>query len=181
MKIYTRTGDAGETGLIGGGRVPKDDERIDAYGQVDELNASLGVARAAILPPDIDREIAAVQHDLFVLGADLADPRPTGPGQMRLDPAAAARLEPWIDAMETTLTPLRNFILPGGSPGGAALHYARTVCRRAERGVVALARNEPRAGAAVVYLNRLADALFVAARAANRGGGATEVEWKPRG
>ncbi|NUN49700.1 MAG: 4Fe-4S dicluster domain-containing protein, partial [Candidatus Brocadiae bacterium] len=93
MKIYTRTGDAGETGLIGGGRVPKDDERIDAYGQVDELNASLGVARAAILPPDIDREIAAVQHDLFVLGADLADPRPTGPGQMRLDPAAAARLE----------------------------------------------------------------------------------------
>jgi cob(I)alamin adenosyltransferase len=181
MKIYTKTGDTGSTGLIGGARVSKDDPRIDAYGLVDELNATLGLARAAHPPADTDAELDRIQNDLFVLGADLADPRPPGPGQMRVDPARAAALEKWIDGMEAGLAPLRNFILPGGSPAGAALHLSRTVARRAERAVVALAKTHPNCANAVIYLNRLADALFVAARHVNRIAGVPEVEWKPRG
>ncbi|MCE9582173.1 MAG: cob(I)yrinic acid a,c-diamide adenosyltransferase [Planctomycetes bacterium] len=179
MKIYTRTGDQGTTGLIGGTRVSKDDPRIDSYGLVDELNAVLGMVRAAHPPADTDAEIARIQDDLFVLGADLADPRPPAKGQMRVDPARATAIEKWIDTMEATLAPLRNFILPGGSPAGAALHLARTVARRAERAVVALAKSHANCENAVIYLNRLADALFVAARYANRIAGVPEVEWRP--
>lgn len=181
MKIYTKTGDTGTTGLIGGARVSKDDPRIDAYGLVDELNAVLGVARAAKPPAAVDAELEHIQNDLFVLGADLADPRPPAPGQMRIDPKRASQLETWIDSMEATLPPLRNFILPGGSPAGAALHLARTVGRRAERAVVALAKSHPECAAAVVYLNRLADALFVCARFVNKEAGVPEVPWKPKG
>lgn len=179
MKIYTRTGDQGTTGLIGGARVPKDDPRIDAYGIVDELNAVLGVVRAAGLPPETDAEITLVQNDLFALGADLADPRPDAPGRMRVDPARVPALEKWIDTMESRLPALRNFILPGGSPAGAALHLARTVARRAERAIVTLKQTHPSCVDAVVYVNRLADALFVAARYVNHVAGVPEVEWRP--
>lgn len=181
MKIYTRTGDTGSTGLIGGARVSKDDPRIDAYGLVDELNATLGLVRASHPPADTDAELGRIQDDLFVLGADLADPRPPEPKQMRVDPARASALEKWIDSMEAGLTPLHNFILPGGSPAGAALHLARTVARRAERAVVALAKTHPACANAVVYLNRLADALFVAARHANRISGVAEIPWRAKG
>ncbi|MCC6740428.1 MAG: cob(I)yrinic acid a,c-diamide adenosyltransferase [Planctomycetia bacterium] len=181
MKIYTRTGDLGMTGLIGGARVPKDDLRIESYGQVDELNAVLGAARAAGTPPDTDAELGRIQNDLFALGADLADPRPDAPGRMRVDAARVPALEKWIDAMEAGLPPLRNFILPGGSPAGSLLHVARTIARRAERAVVALARAHAEYAPAVVYVNRLADALFVAARHVNRVAGAPEVEWRGKG
>ncbi|MEK7467721.1 MAG: cob(I)yrinic acid a,c-diamide adenosyltransferase [Planctomycetota bacterium] len=180
MKIYTRTGDTGTTGLIGGARVPKDDPRIDAYGIVDELNAALGVVRSAGLPPETDAEITLIQNDLFALGADLADPRQDAPGRMRVDPARVPALEKWIDTMESHLPALRNFILPGGSPAGAALHLARTISRRAERAVVTLKKTHPPCIDAVVYINRLADALFVAARYVNHAAGVPEVEWKPR-
>lgn len=181
MKIYTRTGDQGMTGLIGGTRVPKDDLRIESYGQVDELNAVLGAARAAGTPPDTDAELGRIQNDLFALGADLADPRPEAAGRMRVDPARVPALETWIDGMEAGLPPLRNFILPGGSSAGALLHVARTVARRAERAVVALARAHAGYAPAVVYVNRLADALFVAARHVNHAAGVPEVEWKGKG
>jgi cob(I)alamin adenosyltransferase len=178
MKIYTRTGDQGTTGLIGGSRVSKDNPRIEAYGHVDELNACLGLARAAGLPHEVDAELERVQADLFSAGADLADPGPASPGRVRVNPSRIEDLERWIDAMEASLPALRNFILPGGAPAGAALHLARTVARRAERATVALARTVPEATEVVVYLNRLADALFVAARYANLKAKAAEVPWK---
>lgn len=183
MRIYTRTGDTGETGLFGGGRVGKDDPRVEAYGAVDELNACLGLARAAGLPPDLDELAARVQEDLFVLGADLATP-PSGSARpekvVRLPEGAAAALEPEIDRCERDLEPLRSFILPGGSPGGAALHLARTVCRRAERRLVALARCGPVSKGALPYLNRLSDLLFMMARAVNARAGKTEQPWTAR-
>jgi cob(I)alamin adenosyltransferase len=179
VKIYTRTGDTGETSLFDNSRVSKANARVDAYGEVDELNACLGAARAAGVDPDIAELLEAMQRDLFAVGARLADPSSRIAG--RVAKAAVAhgdvrRLEEAIDRLETELPPLRRFILPGGSPAGALLHLARTVCRRAERRVVALgpAAVEPNV---VTYLNRLSDLLFVAARAVNHRAGIPEAEW----
>jgi cob(I)alamin adenosyltransferase len=177
MKIYTRTGDKGETSLLGGSRVRKSDPRVAAYGDVDELCAVIGVVRGeADLSRDIDDLLQHVQRDLFAIGAQLADP--SAAVSDRVAKAAVgdqdvARLEQWIDGFEDTLPPLRRFILPGGSGPGAALHFARTVCRRAERGVVGLGREDH----LVTYLNRLSDLLFVLARTVNHRMGRTESEW----
>ena len=181
LNIYTRTGDRGETGLFGGGRVPKDDRRVEAYGDVDELNASLGLARAIELMPRVDEVLVPIQRDLFAIGALLATPDPAKMREQldkaRLDEDRVAQLEAAIDAGEAELDPLRAFILPGGTPKAAALHVARTVCRRAERRVVALARGVEIPELVVMYLNRLSDLLFVLARVANRRAGAGEVTW----
>jgi len=181
MKIYTRTGDAGETGLFGGGRVAKDDPRVEAYGDVDELNAVLGVARAVDQMPRIDEVLVLVQRDLFAIGALLATPDRDRMAQQlakaRIDEDRIAELEQAIDDAEVELEPLRAFILPGGTPKAAALHVARTVCRRAERRVVALRHDVELPELAVIYLNRLSDLLFTLARLANRRAGAGEVTW----
>lgn len=178
MKIYTRTGDTGETSLFDGTRVPKDDPRVDAYGDVDEANAWLGLARASGLEPALADAIVAIQGDLFALGAQLADPADRIASRITkaiVGDADVERLERLIDRFESELPPLRRFILAGGTPAGAALHVARTVCRRAERRVVAL---DPPVDAVLVrYLNRLSDLLFVLARVANHRGGVSEVEW----
>jgi cob(I)alamin adenosyltransferase len=179
MKIYTKTGDDGTTGLFGGARVAKSDPRVEAYGTVDELNASIGFARTQSLPASVDDVLALVQVDLFTLGAELACvPEKVDTLKMQLiDLLDAARLEAAIDAHETPLKPLRNFVLPGGTAGAAALHMARTVARRAERAVLLVT---PAArGALVVYLNRLSDALFVLARAANHHAEVADVAWVP--
>jgi cob(I)alamin adenosyltransferase len=184
MKIYTKTGDDGSTGLFGGGRVAKDDARIEAYGTVDELNAVIGVARAAGVAADIDAVLAGMQNDLFVAGAELATPvealAKLDQRSSRLGERHAARLEAAIDRFEERLEPLREFILPGGDAAGAALHFARTVCRRAERRVVTLERLQAGAvsDAVVIYLNRLSDLLFVLARAANLAAGVADVPWR---
>ena len=181
MKIYTRTGDAGDTGLFGGGRVAKDDPRVEAYGDVDELNAVLGMARAVEQMPRIDEVLVPVQRDLFAIGALLATPDREKMAQhlakARIDEERIAELEQAIDDAETELEPLRAFIRPGGSPKAAALHVARTVCRRAERRVVALQRSVDLPELTVIYLNRLSDLLFTLARLANRRAGAGEVTW----
>jgi cob(I)alamin adenosyltransferase len=184
-KIYTRTGDAGMTALGTGERVPKHSPRISAYGTVDETNAVLGVARLQLRQahPDVDAMLARVQNDLFDLGADLTLPergesRARAP--LRVSDAQVQRLEDEIDAMNKELAPLRSFVLPGGSAAAAALHVARTVCRRAERGIVELAQlpDEPVSSAALKYINRLSDLLFVASRYVNaRGEG--DVLWVP--
>ena len=176
-RIYTKSGDGGDTGLGDGTRVPKDHPRVDAYGQVDELNAVLGLA-VLHAPPDPEAELLrSVQNDLFDVGADLCVPGADGAG-LRVTAAQAERLERAIDRVNDRLQPLTSFVLPGGSPAAAWLHLARTVCRRAERAVVALARAEPVNPQAVVYLNRLSDLLFVLARAANADG-AADVLWVP--
>ena len=181
MRIYTRTGDKGDTGLFGGGRVGKDDARVEAYGEVDELNAVLGLARSIELMPRIDEVLVPIQRDLFSLGALLATPEHEKMRQhlekARIDEERIVQLERAIDAGEAELEPLRAFILPGGTPKAAALHVARTVCRRAERRVVALRRDVGIPELVVVYLNRLSDLLFVLARVANRRAGAGEVTW----
>lgn len=181
MRIYTRTGDAGDTGLFGGGRVPKDDPRVEAYGAVDELNAALGLARSIEMMPRIDEILAPVQRDLFSLGALLATPQPEKVRahleKARLDDARIAELEHAIDDGEAELEPLRAFILPGGTPKAAALHVTRTICRRAERRVIALGHTVEIPAVVVRYLNRLSDLLFVLARVANRRAGAGEVTW----
>jgi cob(I)alamin adenosyltransferase len=178
VKLYTRTGDAGETSLFDGTRVSKSDSRVDAYGEVDELNAWLGLARASRLDDDLDAEIVQLQRDLFALGAQLADPADKITDRVTkaaLGDNDVARLEQVIDRLEADLPPLRRFILAGGSPAGAALHVARTVCRRAERRMVAL---QPPVDAVLVrYVNRLSDLLFVLARAVNHRAGAAETEW----
>lgn len=180
-RIYTRTGDTGDTALFGGGRVPKDDARVDAYGDVDELNATLGLARSIEMMPRIDEVLAPVQRDLFAIGALLATPDRDRMQQQlakaRIDEGRIEQLERAIDEGESELEPLKAFILPGGTPKSAALHVARTVCRRAERRVVQLAREEEIPGDVIVYLNRLSDLLFVLARLANERGGAPEVTW----
>jgi len=180
MKIYTRTGDSGDTSLLGGRRVAKDDLRITAYGAIDELNAALGVCRAAGLPPEIDGVVAIVQHEMFMLGAELASPDAAPRGTRLLGEAEIERLEHAIDCWEATLEPLRAFILPGGSPAGAALHAARCTCRRAEREIVALSHDNAVRPQALVYVNRLSDLLFVLARAANAGAGVGDVPWEKR-
>jgi cob(I)alamin adenosyltransferase len=181
MKIYTRTGDQGETGLFGGGRVPKDHPRVEAYGDIDELNAVLGVVRATEVMPRIDEVLVPVQRDLFSIGALLATPVPERVAQAlqkaRLDDQRIAELERAIDDGERELEPLRAFIMPGGTPKSAALHLARTVCRRAERRVIALQHDSDIPQIVVIYLNRLSDLLFVLARVANRRAGAAEVTW----
>jgi cob(I)alamin adenosyltransferase len=182
LRLFTRTGDAGETGLFGGGRVPKDHPRVAAYGDVDELNAVLGWVRAVEMMPRIDEIVVPIQRDLFSLGAMLATPdRDKMRQQLEkadIDDARIEELERAIDAGEAELEPLRAFILPGGTPKSAALHVARTVCRRAERHVIALRHAEAEVPEIVVrYLNRLSDLLFVLARVANRRAGAAEVTW----
>jgi cob(I)alamin adenosyltransferase len=179
VKIYTRTGDRGETGLFDGTRVSKSDPRVDAYGAVDETNAWLGLVRAAGLDAELNGMVETIQRDLFAVGARLADPSQLIAGRVMkaaVRPEAIGQLEQWIDALEATLPPIRRFILAGGSPAGAALHVARTVCRRAERRVVSLGVDavEPEV---VAYLNRLSDLLFVMARAANHRAGSKEIEW----
>jgi cob(I)alamin adenosyltransferase len=179
VKIYTKTGDTGETSLFDKTRVSKADARVDAFGDVDELNACLGVARAARLDADLTAVLEQIQAELFAVGARLADPSSRIAGRVEkaaVTNAEVEQLESMIDRLEGQLPPLRRFILPGGSTAGALLHLARTVCRRAERRVVGLG-----AGAVdpiiIVYLNRLSDLLFVMARVANDRAGATEVEW----
>jgi cob(I)alamin adenosyltransferase len=181
MKLYTKTGDDGTTGLFGGGRVAKASPRVAAYGTVDETNAALGVARATRLDGAMDRVLAQLQEDLFVLGAELA----CVPGKEQklatalLVASDIERLERAIDAADATCPPLKHFILPGGSPQAAALHMARTISRRAERAVLAL-DDAPARREAVVYLNRLSDLLFALARQANVIAGIADVPWKPR-
>jgi cob(I)alamin adenosyltransferase len=175
MKIYTKTGDLGETSLFGGARVRKDDARIEAYGTVDELNSVIGVARAAWPSSSVDAQLYAIQSDLFDIGAHLASPgssRFAGP-----DAARITALEQSIDAMESDLAPLKTFILPGGSLAAAHLHVARTVCRRAERLVVTLHDEDVATTASITYLNRLSDFLFVTARFANHVHGVPDVPW----
>jgi cob(I)alamin adenosyltransferase len=178
LKIYTKTGDTGETSLFDNTRVSKGDARVDAYGEIDELNAALGAARAAGLDADLTGVLEAIQKELFAIGARLADPSHRIAARVtKVDvvDTQIARLEATIDRLEGQLPPLRRFIIPGGSSGGALLHLARTICRRAERRVVSLA--EPVDPLIVVYLNRLSDLLFVMARAANHRSGVTEIEW----
>ncbi len=180
MKIYTKTGDQGETGLFGGPRVAKDDARIEAYGTVDELNSVLGLARSCILPTDLDRLVERIQNELFSLGAQLATPNPSAHQTALIGQAEIARLESAIDEYEARLEPLKQFILPGGTAAASHLHLARTVCRRAERRLVTLVRSSPLpiATELVVYLNRLSDLLFVLARAANHVTGTADVPWR---
>ncbi len=177
--IYTRTGDDGTTGLVDGSRISKTDARMQAIGDVDEANSALGIATVALADHAIAQELERIQNDLFDLGADLATPGADfAPSDMvlRIVPAQVARLEQAIDAMNETLSPLRSFILPGGSAGAAALHLARAVTRRAERSAVAIV--EPVNPAALAYINRLSDFLFVAARHVNQNG-AGDVLWRP--
>ena len=179
MKIYTKTGDAGETSLFDNSRVSKADPRVDAYGEVDEVNAVLGAALSQGVDADIASVLTTVQKDLFAVGARLADP--SSRIAERVTKAAVTTeqidlLETTIDRLETELPPLRRFILPGGSSAGALLHLARTVCRRAERRVVALGTDSVEPGV-IIYLNRLSDLLFVMARAVNHRAGIPETEW----
>jgi cob(I)alamin adenosyltransferase len=178
VKIYTRTGDDGTTGLLGAARVSKADARIEAYGTVDELNASIGVARSLDRERWLEADLSAVQSRLFQIGAELAAEEAGALAKLdRIRDVDVESLERWIDRLEADLPALKRFILPGGSALGAALHVARTVCRRAERRVVALSSARPVEPRIVRYLNRLADALFVLARWCNRKAGAPEHEW----
>jgi cob(I)alamin adenosyltransferase len=179
--LYTRSGDAGTTALFGGGRVAKDSARVEAYGSVDELNSALGTARCPVQQPDLDAILADVQNELFNIGSELASEtgKASEAGHMFTDEAAKIeRLESWIDEYDAKVEPLRTFILPSGSSGGAMLHFCRTICRRAERAVVSLSREEPVNPAVLTYLNRLSDLLFVLARYANKADGAEETPWR---
>jgi cob(I)alamin adenosyltransferase len=179
VKIYTRVGDTGDTALFDGTKVRKSDPRVDAYGHVDELNATLGLARASCADAAIVERLERLQRDLFALGSRLADPNARIAGRVTkaaLGPDDVARLEAWIDEADAELPPLRRFILPGGSPAGATLHVARTICRRAERHIVQLgdAELEP---VVLAYVNRLSDLLFVLARLVNARASVPDVEW----
>ena len=174
-KITTRTGDAGETGLADGSRVPKDSPRIAALGEVDELNSAIGVLLAEELPADVRSCLDAVQHDLFDLGGETAIP-----GHAMMADAQVERLEQLLEGFNSDLPPLKEFILPGGTRAAALAHLARTTCRRAERALVTLARTDQVSSVARVYLNRLSDLLFVLGRVLNRAGAGTDVLWKRR-
>ncbi|XXF76782.1 cob(I)yrinic acid a,c-diamide adenosyltransferase [Myxococcaceae bacterium GXIMD 01537] len=181
MKIYTKTGDAGETGLFGGGRVAKDDERVEAYGEMDELNATLGLARSFGLPADLDSLAQRLQDQLFTVGAVLATPAGTKASAHipELKPQWAEAMEHAIDTFEAELAPMTHFILPGGTQAASALHLSRTVCRRVERRCVPLLRAGTIPQTVVVFLNRLSDLLFVMARLANHRAGLPDVKWIP--
>lgn len=181
-RVYTRSGDDGHTGLGGGQRVPKDALRIESYGTVNELNSVIGVALALGLDPLVAERLRVVQNDLFHLGADLCvleEDKERMPGP-RIEERHVRALEAWMDEMGEAMTPLTNFVLPGGSPGSAHLHVARTLCRRAERLVVRLAREEKTGAFVIPYLNRLSDALFVMARYENFRRGVSDVTWDSR-
>ena len=178
MKIYTRTGDSGETALFDNRRVSKADPRVDAYGEVDELNAWLGLVRSACVEQDVNEALVHIQRDLFAVGSQLADPSEKLAARVTkafVSEADVQRLEALIDRFEAELPPLTRFILAGGAPAGASLHVARTVCRRAERRIVAL--TPPPDLLIVRYINRLSDLLFVLARVVNRRAGLPETEW----
>jgi cob(I)alamin adenosyltransferase len=181
VKIYTRTGDTGETALFGGGRVRKDHPRTSAYGDVDELNSAIGVARATGPAELFDELLDGIQRDLFAIGGRLATPEPKkvakAIAKAVLPPERVASFERAMDDAEGELPPLRAFVLPGGTPKAAALHLARTVCRRAERSVVRLAREESAPPEILVYLNRLSDLLFTLARLANHRAGVVDLTW----
>ena len=186
MKIYTRKGDAGTTVMLGGVRVPKHDPRVDAYGAVDELNSHVGLAlalRQGDVPPT--EHALHLQEDLLIIGARLAAADPGSALKKGVIPDLRSErigeLEEWIDELESSLPPLDAFLLPGGSPVGAQLQVARTVCRRAERAISSLLEDQPQLGEVVLpYVNRLSDLLFVLARAANRDSGVEDPEWRPR-
>ena len=178
MKIYTKTGDKGDTRLFDGTQVRKNDPRVEAYGNVDELNSFVGAAASFLDDDELRQILMDIQRDLFSVGAQLADPKQHGRKQKsKLDPARIAALEETIDRFETELPPLRQFILAGGGPAGAMLHVARTVCRRAERRVVALADSVEIDPLTIEYLNRLSDFLFVMARLVNQRNGQQEIPW----
>jgi cob(I)alamin adenosyltransferase len=179
MKIYTKAGDDGLTGLIAPGRLAKSDIRIEAYGTVDELNAALGLARALPLDRRHDILLDRLQNELFAVGSALADPQPDGPFHNVIHDTHIAHLERDIDALESELSPLRQFILPGGAPAAAHIHLARTICRRAERRVVGLREipGQHVPDPIVIYLNRLSDLLFVLGRAVNQQAGVNDVPW----
>lgn len=180
MKIYTKGGDSGQTGLFGGRRVGKDDPRVAAYGDVDELNAVLGLARAQGLEADLAVRVTRVQAELFTLGAELATPNAAeNPMVPKVRKEWIDALEREIDGVEAEVTPLRSFILPGGALSAGWLHLARTVCRRAERSAVVLATKEDTGPLAIVYLNRLSDWLFMMARSANHRAKVDEPLWNP--
>jgi cob(I)alamin adenosyltransferase len=183
VKIYTKTGDDGTTGLYGGARVEKDDPRVEAYGTVDETNAAIGAARAAGLPAEIDAVLDRVQAGLFTLGAELAcvAGKEQKLGMALIGEAEILDLERSIDRAEAALPPLKNFVLPAGTIAAAALHQARTICRRAERRTLAASRASSVRQELVTYLNRLSDLLFVLARSANLQAGVADVPWQPRG
>lgn len=180
MKIYTKTGDGGETALFGGGRVGKDDPRVEAYGEIDELNALLGVARAEGLG-ELDTLVRSLQEQLFALGSILATPAGTKAAKVLppLKPEWVTAMEGAIDGFDAELSPLTSFILPGGTRASAFLHLARTVCRRAERRVVPLVRDDKVEPSVVVYLNRLSDLLFTLARVANHRSMVGDAPWVP--
>lgn len=181
MKIYTKTGDEGETSLFGGGRVRKDHPRTAAYGDVDELNSAIGLVRATEPPDLFDDLLQSVQRDLFSIGGRLATPRPEKVAKTMekavLPPERAIAFERLMDEAEQELPPLQAFVLPGGTPKAAALHLARTVCRRAERSVVTLGGEDEVPAEILVYLNRLSDLLFTLARLANRRAGIPDLTW----
>ncbi len=181
MKIYTKTGDGGETGLFGGPRVRKSDHRVEAYGDVDELNAAIGAARTLVEDPEIDAELGQIQGELFCVGAELATPHGAKAHSAipPVDPVWIARLERAMDKWELELPRLTRFVLPGGTRTAAALHLARTICRRAERRAVLLAAEAEVEPVLLAYLNRLSDCLFVAARIANRRAQREEPLWDP--
>jgi len=183
MNIYTRTGDDGDTALFGGGRVPKSDKRVEAYGDVDELNSFVGLALTSLTDTEVRRGLLLIQNDLFALGANLATPerndlrpRPQTPD---VPVARVAAMEDWIDQATEELPELRQFVLPGGTEAAAMLHVCRSVCRRAERAVVALGREEPLDPGIVPYLNRLSDLLFILARSVAHQNG-SEVYWRSK-
>jgi cob(I)alamin adenosyltransferase len=181
MKIYTRTGDTGETSLFSGGRVRKDHLRVESYGTVDELNSLLGLARTYSLSSEIQAWLERIQNELFMVGADLATPNDAAAAWLtRLDDAPTARLEAEIDHMTAQLPELKNFILPGGTPAAATIHVARTVCRRAERMCVQLYSEEAINERVITYLNRLSDWLFTLARYINLQAGESETKWSAR-
>lgn len=179
MKIYTKKGDSGETSLFGGSRVSKSSERIEAYGTVDELNSVVGLAASYSLSPKGALLTQKVQEYLFVLGADLATPKSSDTRINRIGESEISYLENAIDEMEEDLSPLKNFILPGGSQAGATFHLARTVCRRAERAAVSCSKEEDISAATIKFLNRLSDFFFVLARFENKHGGTAEETWNP--